>query len=122
MRNKYNGEYLPCKAHLLYKKRLHKQDGLKIEKDPILKNYIADKMVHQHYSPDAISSRLKLDSKLPNVSTETIYNRVERPITKPPSHTTVQAMSHTAVSDLCLTKDVYMENKLFLSKYFQLRA
>ena len=31
-------------------------------------------MSHQHYSPDAISCRLKLDSKLPNVSTETIYN------------------------------------------------
>ncbi len=74
MRNKYNGDYLPCKAHSIYKKRLHKQDGLKIEKDPILKNYIVDKMSHQHYSPDAISGRLKLDSKLPNVSTETIYN------------------------------------------------
>ena len=49
-------------------------------------------------------------------------NRVERPIAESPSHTTVQAMSHTAVSDLCLTKDVYMENKLFLSKYFKLRA
>ena len=42
MRNKYNGDYLPCKAHLIYEGRLHKQDGLKIEKDPILKNYIVN--------------------------------------------------------------------------------
>ena len=40
-------------------------------------------------------------------------NRVERRIAAPPSHTTVQAMSHTAVSDLCLTKAEYMKNKLF---------
>ena len=31
-------------------------------------------MIHQHYSPDAISGRLKLIVKLPSVSTETIYN------------------------------------------------
>ena len=29
-------------------------------------------------------------------------NRVESPFTETPSHTTVRAMSHTAVSDLCL--------------------
>lgn len=28
-------------------------------------------------------------------------NRVEKPISGFPSHTTVQALSHTAVSDLC---------------------
>ena len=49
-------------------------------------------------------------------------NRVERRIAESPSHTTVQAMSHTAVSDLCLTKDVCMEKRLFFSKYFKLRA
>ncbi|MFK7973699.1 MAG: hypothetical protein AB8B66_02390 [Rickettsiaceae bacterium] len=36
-------------------------------------------------------------------------NRVERPLTESPSHTTVRAMSHTAVSDLCLTKESKME-------------
>ena len=73
-RNKYNGDYLPCKAHSIYEERLHKQDGLKIEKDPILKNYIVDKMSNENYSPDVISGRLRLNGKLPNVSTETIYN------------------------------------------------
>jgi len=28
-------------------------------------------------------------------------NRVERPLAESPSHTTVRALSHTAVSDLC---------------------
>ncbi|MGB2684434.1 MAG: hypothetical protein WBC43_05390 [Olleya sp.] len=37
------------------------------------------------------------------------YNRVERSLTESPSHTTVRAMSHTAVSDLCLTKESKME-------------
>ena len=73
-RNKYKGDYLPCKAHSIYEERLHKEDGLKIEKDPILKNYIVDKMSNENHSPDAISGRLRLDDKLPNVSTETIYN------------------------------------------------
>ena len=59
-RNKYNGDYLPCKAHSIYEERLHKQDGLKIEKDPILKNYIVDKMSNENYSPDVISGRLTL--------------------------------------------------------------
>ena len=77
-RNKYNGDYLPCKAHSIYEERLHKQDGLKIEKSAILKNYIVDKMSNEHHSPDAISGRLKLDDKLPNVSTETIYNFIYR--------------------------------------------
>ena len=56
-RNKYNGDYLPCKAHSNYKERLHKQDGLKIEKDPILKNYIVDKMSNENYSPDRCNIR-----------------------------------------------------------------
>ena len=78
MRNKYNGDYLPCKAHSIYEERLHKQDGLKIEKDPILKNYIVDKMANEHYSPDVISGRLRVNGKLPNVSTETIYHFIYR--------------------------------------------
>lgn len=73
-RNEYNGDYLPCKAHSIYEERLHKEDGLKIEKDHILKNYIVDKMSNENYSPDGISGRLKLNNKLPNVSTETIYH------------------------------------------------
>ena len=31
-------------------------------------------MSNENYSPDVISGRLRLDDKLPNVSTETIYN------------------------------------------------
>jgi len=30
-----------------------------------------------------------------------LSNRVERPLAESPSHTTVRALSHTAVSDLC---------------------
>ncbi len=72
-RNKCNGEYLPCRAHIKYTNRLHKEDGLKIEKSPILMNYIVDKMKKEYYSPDAISGRLKQDKNLPNISTESIY-------------------------------------------------
>lgn len=72
-RNKHNGEYLPCEAHKAYEERLHKEDGLKIEKDLILRNYIVEKMRSEYHSPDAISGRLKLENSLPNVSTETIY-------------------------------------------------
>ncbi|WP_236870678.1 hypothetical protein, partial [Candidatus Bandiella numerosa] len=42
-------------------------------------------------------------------------NRVERRIAAPPSHTTVQAMSHRAVSDLCLPKAEYIEKRLIFS-------
>ncbi|WP_236870361.1 hypothetical protein, partial [Candidatus Bandiella numerosa] len=44
-----------------------------------------------------------------------IENRVERRIAAPPSHTTVQAMSHRAVSDLCLPKAEYIEKRLIFS-------
>ena len=35
-------------------------------------------MANENYSPDVISGRLRLDDKLPNVSTETIYNFIYR--------------------------------------------
>ena len=38
------------------------------------KKCLVDKMSNKNYSPDVISGRLRLDDKLPNVSTETIYN------------------------------------------------
>lgn len=72
-RNKHNGDYLPCKAHASYEGRLRKEDGLKIEKEPVLREYIVQKMRVEYYSPDAISGRLKLDNSLPNISTESIY-------------------------------------------------
>ena len=40
------------------------------------------------------------------VAKSVAQNRVERPLTEPPSHTTVQALSHTAVSDLCSQKKI----------------
>ncbi len=72
-RNKHNGDYLPCKAHGYYEGRLRKEDGLKIEKEPVLREYIVQKMRGEYYSPDAISGRLKLNNSLPNISTESIY-------------------------------------------------
>ena len=39
-----------------------------------------------------------------NKRQKVIVNRVESPFTETPSHTTVQAMSHTAVLLLCLPK------------------
>lgn len=72
-RNKGGGKYMPCIAQEKYTERLHKEDGLKIEKDQILREYIVGKMRSEHYSPDAIAGRLKLDSSLPNISTESIY-------------------------------------------------
>jgi transposase, IS30 family len=72
-RNRVGSKYMPCVAQEKYKKRLHKEDGLKIEKDLVLMNYIVEKMKYEHYSPDAISGRLKLDKDLPSISTESIY-------------------------------------------------
>ena len=46
--------------------------------------------------------RNKSQIKLLTLINYKLSNRVERPFTESPSHTTVRAMSHTAVSDLCL--------------------
>ena len=73
-RNKHNGDYLPCVAQKVYQERLQKEDGLKIEKDQTLRDYVVEKLKVEYYSPDAISGRLKLDDNMPNISTESIYN------------------------------------------------
>lgn len=49
-------------------------------------------------------------------------NRVERPFAESPSHTTVRAMSHTAVSDLCLTKASKIEKSVNCLNHFRLNA
>ncbi|WP_341790924.1 helix-turn-helix domain-containing protein [Rickettsia endosymbiont of Gonocerus acuteangulatus] len=60
-RNKVKGKYMPCVAQEQYKKRMHQQELLKIEKLPILLNYIKNAMIHKKWSPDAIAGKLKLD-------------------------------------------------------------
>lgn len=75
-RNLESSSYMPCIAHDLYKRRLHKEDGFKIERDVHLKTYIIDAMLSKHWSPDAISGRLKLEGELSNISTESIYRYV----------------------------------------------
>ena len=72
--NKYNVDYLSCKADTIYKTRLHKEVGLKIEKGAILRDYIVEKIKNEHYSPDGILGRVKLDNSMSNISTESIYN------------------------------------------------
>ena len=72
-RNTQSNIYMPCVADDLYKKRLHKLDGFKIEKDRKLQLYIHDAMINKHWSPDAISGRLKSETGLSTISTESIY-------------------------------------------------
>jgi IS30 family transposase len=82
-RNLESKIYMPCVAHELYKGRLHKEDGFKIEKDVPLKFYIIDAMKNKYWSPDAISGRLKSEQALSNISTESIYRYI---YTSPPEN------------------------------------
>ncbi len=76
-RNKVKGKYMPCVAQEQYKKRMHQQELLKIEKLPILLNYIKNAMIHKKWSPDAIAGKLKLDKNTACcISTESIYRFV----------------------------------------------
>ena len=49
-------------------------------------------------------------------------NRVESPLAETPSHTTVQAMSHTAVLDLYFTNSSRRENKPIPLNQFKFSA
>jgi len=76
-RNKVNRKYMPCVAQEQYEKRLHRQELLKIEKEPKLLAYIKEGMVNKKWSPDAIAGKLKLDNDASClISTESIYRFV----------------------------------------------
>src|SRR5574343_106238 len=61
-RNKVNRKYMPCVAQEKYQERLHRQELLKIEKEPKLLAYIKDAMINKKWSPDVIAGKLKLDN------------------------------------------------------------
>lgn len=76
-RNKVNRKYMPCMAQEKYQERLHRQELLKIEKEPKLLAYIKDAMINKKWSPDAIAGKLKLDNDTSLlISTESIYRFV----------------------------------------------
>ena len=76
-RNKANRKYMPCVAQEKYQERLHRQELLKIEKEPKLLDYIKDAMINKKWSPDAIAGKLKLDNNASClISAESIYRFV----------------------------------------------
>ena len=75
-RNKGENGYLPCVAQERYAIRLHKEDELKIEKNPFLQTYIAQAMMIDKWAPDVIAGKLKLDKAAETISTESIYRYV----------------------------------------------
>lgn len=76
-RNKVNRKYMPCVAQEKYQERLHRQELLKIEKEPKLLAYIKDAMINKKWSPDAIAGKLKLDNDTSLlISAESIYRFV----------------------------------------------
>lgn len=82
-RNTECGKYMPCVAEEKYRSRLCKMDGLRIEKDPKLQNYIIDGLINKKWSPDAISGRLKVEGKISPISHESIYKFIyESPVAR----------------------------------------
>jgi len=75
-RNKEDGKYMPCVAHKKYEERLHREEGLKIEKSPFLQAYIAKGMTIYEWAPDVIAGRLKLGKSAETISAESIYRYV----------------------------------------------
>lgn len=76
-RNKVNRKYMPFVAEEKYQERLHRQELLKIEKEPKLLAYIKDVMINKKWSPDAIAGKLKLDNDTSLlISAESIYRFV----------------------------------------------
>lgn len=76
-RNKVNRKYMPCMAQEKYQERLHRQELLKIEKEPKLLAYIKDAMINKKWSPDVIAGKLKLDNDTScHISGESIYRFV----------------------------------------------
>lgn len=76
-RNKVKDQYMPCVAQEKYEKRMYQQELLKIEKNPMLLDYIKNAMIHNKWSPDAIAGKLKLDKNTDlYISTESIYRFV----------------------------------------------
>ena len=63
------------------------------------------------------SSHLEEDNQNPNID-----NRVESSLAETPSHTTVQALSHTAVLDLYFTNSSRRENKPIPLNQFKFSA
>ncbi|WP_341791447.1 IS30 family transposase [Rickettsia endosymbiont of Gonocerus acuteangulatus] len=76
-RNKVKDKYMPCVAQEKYENRMYQQELLKIEKNPMLLDYIKNAMIRKKWSPDAIAGKLKLDKNTALcISTESIYRFV----------------------------------------------
>jgi IS30 family transposase len=72
-RNRVDKKYMPCVAQKKYENRLHKEDGLRIEKNKRLLQYIKNAMIVKKWAPDAIAGRLKLENNGLKISHESIY-------------------------------------------------
>lgn len=76
-RNKVKDKYMPCVAQAKYENRMYQQELLKIDKNPMLLDYIKNAMIHNKWSPDAISGKLKRDKNIAlSISTKSIYRFV----------------------------------------------
>lgn len=75
-RNSQNGEYIPCEAHEIYKKRrLYCIPKKKLE-NPNLFNSVKNLFLNHQWSPEQISARLKFEHSNFTISYNTIYRGI----------------------------------------------
>lgn len=75
-RNSQNGEYIPCEAHEIYKKRrLYCKPKKKLD-NPNLFNSMKDLFLNHQWSSEQISARLKFENSSFAISYNTIYREI----------------------------------------------
>lgn len=75
-RNSSHGKYLPSIAAAKYQKRRKKCRRKKLLEDPELQAFVRDKFLTQHWSPEQIAGRLKLEESPYQISYRTIYRGI----------------------------------------------
>lgn len=75
-RNNQNGEYIPCEAHAIYKKRRFYCRSRKKLDNPSLFNCVKDLFLNHQWSPEQISARLKFENSSFTISYNTIYREI----------------------------------------------
>lgn len=75
-RNSSHGKYLPSIAAAKYQKRRKKCRRKKLLEDPELQAFVRDKFLNQHWSPEQIAGRLKLEESPYQISYRTIYRGI----------------------------------------------
>lgn len=75
-RNKQNGDYIPCEAHAIYKKRRFSCKPRKKLDHIELFHCVKDLFLNHQWSPEQISARLKLEHSKFTISYNTIYRGI----------------------------------------------